>query len=168
VAWPLWVTSHILGSLGGFLTLLGLSAWYVQYAARLGKLGLAGFVFSALFMADQTGTGLFGAVLWPAVAQQAPDLLAEDGPLFGSSLYLIILVVGVLEVAGLVILAMAALQAKACSRWAAWLVVVGVVTGLGVIISFPVGLAGGVIASVGLARIGLELFRASRSERRLA
>ncbi len=52
-------------------------------------------------------------------------------------------------------LGVAALGANASTRLAAWLVVVGPVVAIELITSFPVGGAGGVIASVGLTGVAL-------------
>jgi len=77
----LWVPLNALGALGAALVLLGLPAVYARIAPRGGLPGLVGF---ALIEVSWTFFGLFlslyGALLLPWLAEEAPRLVAGSSP----------------------------------------------------------------------------------------
>jgi hypothetical protein len=77
----LWVPVNALGALGAALVLLGLPALYARMAGQGGLPGLAGFalievswMFFGLFLS------LYGALVLPWLADQAPRLAAGSSP----------------------------------------------------------------------------------------
>jgi hypothetical protein len=77
----LWVPVNALGALGAALVLLGLPAVYARMAGRGGLPGLVGFalievswMFFGLFLS------LYGALVLPWLADQAPRLVAGSSP----------------------------------------------------------------------------------------
>jgi hypothetical protein len=77
----LWVPVNALGALGAALVLLGLPAVYARMAGLGGLPGLIGFalievswIFFGLFLS------LYGALVLPWLADQAPRLVAADAP----------------------------------------------------------------------------------------
>lgn len=77
----LWVPVNALGALGAALVLLGLPAVYARMAGEGGMPGLVGFalievswMFFGLFLS------LYGALVLPWLADQAPSLVAADAP----------------------------------------------------------------------------------------
>jgi hypothetical protein len=77
----LWVPLNALGALGAALVLLGLPAVYVRMAPQGGLPGLVGFalievswMFFGLFLS------LYGALVLPWLAEQAPSLVAGSSP----------------------------------------------------------------------------------------
>ena len=77
----LWVPVNALGALGAALVLLGLPAVYARMAGQGGLPGLVGF---ALIVVSWTFFGLFlslyGALVLPWLADQAPRLVAGSSP----------------------------------------------------------------------------------------
>ena len=77
----LWVPVNALGALGAALVLLGLPAVYARMA---GEGGLSGVVGVALIEVPWTFFGLFlslyGALVLPWLAEEAPRLVAASGP----------------------------------------------------------------------------------------
>jgi hypothetical protein len=80
----LWVPLNALGALGAALVLLGLPAVYVRMAPQGGLPGLVGFalievswMFFGLFLS------LYGALVLPWLAEQAPSLVAGSSPHLG-------------------------------------------------------------------------------------
>jgi hypothetical protein len=77
----LWVPVNALGALGAALVLLGLPAVYARMSGQGGLPGLVGFalievswMFFGLFLS------LYGALVLPWLADQAPRLVAADAP----------------------------------------------------------------------------------------
>jgi hypothetical protein len=77
----LWVPVNALGALGAAVVLLGLPALYAPMAGRGGLPGLVGFalieaawIFFGLFLS------LYGALVLPWLADQAPRLVAGSSP----------------------------------------------------------------------------------------
>jgi hypothetical protein len=78
----LWVPVNVLGALGAALVLLGLPAVYAPMAGQGGLSGVVGFaligvswMFFGLFLS------LYGALVVPWLADQAPRLVAGSAPL---------------------------------------------------------------------------------------
>jgi hypothetical protein len=75
------VPVNALGALGAALVLLGLPAVYVRMAGGGGLPGLVGFaLISAAWMFFGVFLSLYGALVLPWLADQAPSLVAESAP----------------------------------------------------------------------------------------
>ncbi|RPI49744.1 MAG: hypothetical protein EHM56_11910, partial [Chloroflexi bacterium] len=76
---PLWVPAQALHILAALLSIFGIFGLYAIQCEQTGVLGLVGFVLTTigtmLFFAD----GLIALVIYPALADAAPDLLAVTG-----------------------------------------------------------------------------------------
>lgn len=78
----LWVPVNALGALGAALVLLGLPAVYVRMAPQGGLSGLVGFALIAVaWMFFGVFLSLYGALVLPWLADQAPRLVAGSSPL---------------------------------------------------------------------------------------
>jgi hypothetical protein len=113
----LWVPVNALGALGAALVLLGLPAVYARMAGQGGLPGLVGF---ALIEVSWTFFGLFlslyGALVLPWLADQAPRLVADSSP--APLGYLVAFVLGLLAwLLGAALLAVPFVRGPARPRW---------------------------------------------------
>ena len=128
------------------LLLLGLVGIYTSRSEAVGVLGLVGFLTAFL------GTVLLAGALWfelfitPALAAEAPELLAAELGLPG---FILMLLLGAV---GWVLFGVATLRAGVYPRWAAIPLIVG-----GMIDFLPVPLVG-IIFFVTVAYLGFLLF----------
>jgi hypothetical protein len=113
----LWVPVNSLGALGAALVLLGLPAVYARMAGEGGLPGLVGFalievswMFFGLFLS------LYGALVLPWLADQAPRLVAGSSPTpLG---FIVAFIVGLLAwLLGAVLLAVPFVRGQARARW---------------------------------------------------
>ena len=77
-----WTAISLTGGVGALIALVGVvSLWRVEPALQ-STLGNVGVLFACLGLA-MLGANLFWeALLWPPLAEQAPELLAFDGPIY--------------------------------------------------------------------------------------
>src|SRR5215207_764741 len=117
----LWVPVNALGALGAALVLLGLPAVYVRMAGEGGMPGLVGFalievswMFFGLFLS------LYGALVLPWLADQAPRLVAASAPIpLG---FVLAFALGLLAwLLGAVLLAVPFVRGPARARWVGYL-----------------------------------------------
>jgi hypothetical protein len=117
----LWVPLNALGALGAALVLLGLPA---VYARMVGQGGLPGLVGLALIEVSWMFFGLFlslyGALVLPWLAEQAPSLVAASAP---SPLgFVVAFTLGLLAwLLGAVLLAVPFMRGPARPRWVGYL-----------------------------------------------
>jgi hypothetical protein len=77
----LWVPVNALGALGAALVLLGLPAVYARMAGQGGLPGLVGVaLIAAAWMFFGVFLSLYGALVAPWLADEAPSLVAADAP----------------------------------------------------------------------------------------
>jgi len=117
----LWMPVNALGALGAALVLLGLPAVYVRMAGEGGMPGLVGFalievswMFFGLFLS------LYGALVLPWLADQAPRLVAASAPIpLG---FVLAFALGLLAwLLGAVLLAVPFVRGPARARWVGYL-----------------------------------------------
>ena len=117
----LWVPLNALGALGAALVLLGLPAVYARMAAPGGLPGLLGFalievswMFFGLFLC------LYGALVLPWLAEEAPRLVAASAPIpLG---FVVSFALGLLAwLFGAVLLAVPFVRGQARPRWVGYL-----------------------------------------------
>src|SRR5215203_281929 len=117
----LWVPVNALGALGAALVLLGLPAVYARMARQGGLPGLVGFtlievswMFFGLFLS------LYGALVLPWLADQAPRLVAASAPTpLG---FVVAFALGLLAwLLGAVLLAVPFVRGPARARWVGYL-----------------------------------------------
>lgn len=113
----LWVPVNALGAVGATLLLLSLPAMYRRLAGRDSARGLIGFgllatswTFFGVFL------GLYGAIVMPWLANQAPELLAGSAPT--PTAFTVAFALGLLAwLAGTVLLAIPFLNEESRPRW---------------------------------------------------
>jgi hypothetical protein len=133
--------------LSAALLLLGLVGLYTSQSQAAGILGLVGFLVAFL------GTVLAAGALWselfitPALAAEAPELLAAELGIPGFVL------IALLGAVGWVLFGVATMRAGVYPRWAALFLMIGGVLAY----FFPLPLAG-IIFSVTVAYLGFMLF----------
>jgi hypothetical protein len=113
----LWVPINVLGVIGAMLVLLAMPALYAVVAKPIGSLGLVGLVliqlawtFSGVFLS------LFGALVAPWLAEQAPALVDATGPL-PIGLIVAFVVAVIAELVGTVLLAIPFLRRRVEPVW---------------------------------------------------
>lgn len=113
-SWPLVILMTLIGSL---LFVIGLPGMYMRQAGRAGVLGLIGFIllFIAILL-EGTAFSSVQVVVLPLLAQKAPQLLTGNG--LPISALLLLLVSGVLQMIGAILLGIATVRAQVFPRWA--------------------------------------------------
>jgi len=151
-----WAPVHQVMIVGALLSLFGLIGFYVRQRGQAGVLGLIGFLLlfvgSALFVPIVFAEAFIIPVIAADPAGQA--LLDPAGPLFGATLGLVFLGIGVIFGLGCIVSGIATFRAGALPRLAGPLLVAG-----GPLLAFTpplphiAGLIGGV--ALGLAYVWL-------------
>ena len=77
-----WIPAHFFHFLGALFALFGLVGLYAKWWAKLGRVGFAAWVLSFIGTAMFVGTGMITAALWPAIADDFPAFVEEDGGMF--------------------------------------------------------------------------------------
>lgn len=134
--YPLWVPSHLLGSIASVIILFGLVGLYARQSEKIGLPGLIGFVLTFVGFTLSAGALVFVSVVFvPFLAAQGMDSLVDpQGQLFTSSAMQLTIGVGALSLLlGLLVLAITTLRAGVLPRWGAWLI----------ILTIPLGIVGG-------------------------
>jgi hypothetical protein len=113
----LWVLINALGVMGSVLVLLGLPGMYARMASRIGSLGLFGVALIALaWMFLGVFLSLFGMLVSPWLADQAPSLVAASAPLPAGFILAFVSAL-VIELAGCVLLAIPFIRGHVQPRW---------------------------------------------------
>jgi hypothetical protein len=113
----LWVPVNALGALGAALVLLGLPAVYARMAPQGGLPGVAGFALIAVaWMFFGLFLSLYGALVAPWLAEQAPRLVTASAPTpLG---FVVAFTLGLLAwLLGAVLLAVPFVRGPARARW---------------------------------------------------
>jgi len=168
--YPLWVPSHLIGSIAFMLVSLGLVGLYARQSEKVGLPGLIGFILTFVGFNLSAGALLFLSVLVvPFLAAQGMGTLVDPhGPLFSSpAMQLAVGVGGLSLLLGLLLLAIASLRARVLPRWGAWVIILTVplgVVGAVLIVFIGTTLQGalqallGVLLGLGLAAWGWALW----------
>jgi hypothetical protein len=113
----LWVPINALGVMGAALVLLGLPAIYVRMAGATGMVGLVGVVLIALaWMFFGVFLSLYGALVAPWLADEAPSLVAASAPIPAGFVIAFIAGLGA-ELVGTVLLAIPFVRGRVQPRW---------------------------------------------------
>jgi hypothetical protein len=138
--YPLWSLAHWLGGIAALMILFGLIGIYLRQSEETGMLGLAGFVLAFVGTALYAGGQLiFGAMIQPYIATQAPTWLDPGSP-FAQVTRLMLLIIYLPLLIGYLLLGIATLRAHLFPRLGSWLI----------ILITPIGI-------LGLALIGTSL-----------
>jgi hypothetical protein len=135
--YPLWLPSHLIGSIASVLILLGLTGLYARQSEKIGWPGLIGFIL--MFVAFTLSAGallFFSVIVIPLLASQGMDSLVDPhGPLFTSSAAKLAVGVAAFSLLlGLLLSAITTLRAGLLPSLGAWLI----------ILTIPLAIAGGV------------------------
>ena len=124
---PLWIPGQLMHVGGALFTIFGLIGLYAAERRRAGQLGLVGFalavVGAALFLAD----GLIALIVFPAVAERAPELLAPEGALNQGSVLAAFILIAATTMIGYVVFGVGTLRAGVFPRTAVILWIAGAV-----------------------------------------
>lgn len=134
--YPLWVPSHLLGSIASVLILFGLVGLYLRQSEKIGLPGLIGFILTFVGFTLSAGALIFISVIFvPFLAARGMDSFVDPkGPLFTSSAMQLMVGVSALSLLlGLLLLAITTLRAHVLPRWGAWVI----------ILTIPLGIVGG-------------------------
>jgi hypothetical protein len=119
---PLYVPLYLVGFVGAMLLLLGLPGLAVAGARRAGLMALLGVVLLILTVA-MFGVffNLLQAIIFPYLAEQAPQIIADDT---GPSGFFPFFIIGTLAlVVGSLLLALPLVRGRLRSRWAGYALV---------------------------------------------
>ena len=132
--------------IGAVLLMIGLVCLYVSQSEEAGVLGLMAFLTAFSGTVLLAGTLWFELFITPALAVEAPRLAEAELGLVGFVLSFLLVVLGWF------MFGVATLRARLYPRWAAVLLMVGVIVSF-----FPVPLSG-LIFSIAVSWMGLVLF----------
>ena len=110
-----WLLVTLLVLVGSLLFVIGLPSMYLRQAGRAGVLGLIGFIL--LFLAILLQGAAFSSVqivILPFLAQKAPQLMAG----LPVSAFLLLLISGLMQMIGAILLGIATMRASVFPRWA--------------------------------------------------
>jgi hypothetical protein len=124
---PLWVPGQLMHVAGALFAIFGLLGLYAAERRRAGQLGLVGFVLAVLGTALFFGDGLIALIVFPAVADRAPELLAPEGALNQGSVLAAFIVIAATTMIGYVVFGVATLRAGVFPRRAVILWITGAV-----------------------------------------
>jgi hypothetical protein len=161
---PQWFVLNFAALLMALLLPLSLVALYAAQAGALGKVGLAGFVFAFLGSLLYLGLQFDESFVWPVLAEEAPSLLALQGPMFSNVRFMsAYLAMGLMFVFGWIVFGVATYRAGVLSRSGGALLAVGMpVFGAGSMVPVVVRGLGSVAAAVALALLARALLQWSR------
>jgi hypothetical protein len=160
-----WVPVHSLLLAGALVTLFGLIGLYGAQAEAVGTLGLIGFILTFVGIALVVAVLILEAFVIPVIAANTAGqaLLDPAGPLFGGTLGLIFLVMGVSQALGFILLGFATARAAVLPRWAGVLLLLG-----GPLLAFTpplpqlVGTIGGVLMGASFVWLGYAIWSSAR------
>jgi hypothetical protein len=141
---PLWAFAHWVGGIAALLSLFGLIGVYLSQSEQVGLLGLIGFVLVVIGNALYAGAQvIFGAIMQPVIAAQAPDWLERTAPFYVSGARPALVVTYVPLLLSYFLLALATLRSRGLSVLGSWLLM----------LVLPIGVLG--IALIGTQVQGL-------------
>jgi hypothetical protein len=163
----LFVIVTLVGLIGQMFLLMGLPGMAARQAPYAGPLGLVGFALTFLGGLLFTSFSVIGLVIFPWLAQAAPNLLAGNGP--PPTVFVFFLIASILFGLGGLLLGIAVMRGGVLPRSAGLLLLVGAVLNaaafpLNGLLSTVVSTVAFVLFSAGLGWIGYAL----ASEGRLA
>lgn len=120
-AWPI---AHILGAKGLLLLLVGLTAIYLTTSAKMGKVGLLGFVLTFAGMAQLYIINTFAALVEPVLAKNTPQLLDMNGPLFQSSFGIFFMATVITAIVGFLLFGFSIWKTNK-AKWTGVVIIVG-------------------------------------------
>lgn len=157
---PLFVPGQLFHILGAILAVFGYFGLYMKQKGSAGMLGGIGFVIASIGMMFFLADAMIGIIIFPAVAEHAPELTSATGPLFTGRVLGFYIMFAATNMVGIILLGLATLRANVFPKLASLLFLAG-----GIMFNLPpiptlhlVLVAGGVIWGIGAAWLGLSLF----------
>lgn len=131
-----WTLVTLITLIGSLLFVIGLPGVYLRQAGRAGVLGLVGFIllFFAILLEGATFSSIQATIL-PFLAQKAPQFLAGNSLPVG--VFLLLIVSGLMQMIGSILLGIATMRAHVFPRWAGILLIVSGIIFLLTIPSLP-------------------------------
>jgi hypothetical protein len=152
----LWLPSQLLHVVAGMLALFGLVGLYARYAEEVGWPGLASFALSLFGTGFYLADVVIALMVFPIAARLAPVMLAADGVLNLSPIYIVFAVVFMV---GYILLGLVFLLRNIYPRPAVALFVLGaILMNLPPVLPMTVLVAGGVLWGAGVAWLGIVLW----------
>jgi len=111
-----WTLLHVMAVATVILTLFGAVGLVAAHRGRLGRLGYVGLIVEVVGVAMTAALATIEAIVFPVLADRAPTLLAIDGPLLGSPLFIGAGVLALGWPLGLALLGVAAARAPVFPR----------------------------------------------------
>src|SRR3989442_8697876 len=111
-----WLLMTLITLIGSLLFVIGLPGMYLHQAGRAGVLGLVGFIL--LFLAILLEGAAFSSVqvvVLPFLAQKAPQFLGGNS--LPISAFLLLLISGLMQMIGTILLGIATMRAHVFPRW---------------------------------------------------
>lgn len=156
---PLFVPGQVFHILGATLAVFGYFGLYLRQKDAGGTLGAIGFVIAVIGMMFFLADALIGIIIFPTIAQHAPELTNAAGPLFTGRVLGFYILFAVTNMIGIVLLGIATLRANVLPRIAAIVFLAG-----GIMFNLPplpslhiILVTGGVIWGAGAAWLGYSL-----------
>ena len=156
--------------IGELLLLMGLPGIAVRQASQAGWLGLGGFALTFVGALLFTSFSVIGLVIFPWLAQAAPNLVAGNGP---PAIFVFFLVASILFGVGGLLLCIAVMRGGVLPRSAGLLLLIGAVLNaaafpLNGLLSTVVSTVAFVIFAAGLGWMGYAMASEGRAVARLA
>jgi hypothetical protein len=130
---PLSVLLSLIGVIGTILALLGLPGMYLRAAGEGGLVWLVGVILVAITgMLFGIFLGLMGALVFPALASQAPDLFRNGPP---PSFFAVFIVGTLANVVGAILMGIPMITRAIYPRWCGYTMMAAAVLG---VVSFAV------------------------------
>lgn len=152
----LYGLEHTLGVAALLLTLVGLLGIYARLVAKHPWLALLGCLLTFLGSTLLLGTFLSEVSLVPSVAAQAPKLLAS-GEALSSGLRVTMILAGVLDGLGFLLLGIAVLLLGGRARWAGDVLIIGAVL-LALPMAWGITVLGAVVLGLGQSWVGYTIW----------
>ena len=157
---PLFAPGQVFHILGAILAVFGYVGLYLKQKDSAGILGAIGFVVASIGMMFFLADAMIGIIMFPTLAEHAPELIDATGPLFTGRVLGFYIMFAATNMVGIVLLGIATLRANVMPRVGTILFLVG-----GILFNLPpmpalhlVLVAGGVIWGIGAAWLGISLF----------
>ncbi len=128
-----WLIMTLITLIGAALFVIGLPGMYLRQAGRVGVMGLVGFIllFFAILL-EGTAFSAVQVIVLPLLAQKAPQLLGGNS--LPISAFLLLLVSGLIEIVGAILLGIAAMRAHVFPRWTGILLIAA---GIALLLTLP-------------------------------
>jgi hypothetical protein len=112
-----WIALHLLAVVAVILAVIGAAGLVAAHDGALGRLGEVGLLVTLVGVTLTAALAATEAIVFPVLADQAPAMLAIDGPLLRSPLFIAMGVLALGWPLGLAMLGVAAARSRVFGRW---------------------------------------------------